>query len=174
VPAPRSRSTPAKSAAREPVPPSSPSEASWQPGHACLDIHGGCGFVDKYNVERKLRKSRVYQVEPINNNMILAFQRQRVPSSAAVPLNGLRRWLHEHPMSPPTSSNSLGPNQHTGARRIRRASDTCRHTRGAAAELDHIYQMDPFVERRYIRGEFGDHLRHVDRPPITAVFRTTA
>ena len=40
------------------------SEASWQAGNICLDIHGGYGFVGKYNVERKFRETRVYQVAP--------------------------------------------------------------------------------------------------------------
>lgn len=55
------------------------SEASWQAGNICLDVHGGYGFVDKYNVERKFRETRVYQVAPVNNNMILAFLGQHVP-----------------------------------------------------------------------------------------------
>ena len=54
------------------------SEASWQAGNVCLDTHGGYGFVDKYNVERKFRETRVYQVAPVNNNMILAFLGQHV------------------------------------------------------------------------------------------------
>jgi acyl-CoA dehydrogenase len=54
------------------------SEASWQAGNICLDVHGGYGFVDKYNVERKFRETRVYQVAPVSNNMILAFLGQHV------------------------------------------------------------------------------------------------
>ncbi|BAX97953.1 acyl-CoA dehydrogenase [Mycobacteroides stephanolepidis] len=54
------------------------SEASWQAAQICLDTHGGYGFVDKYNVERKFRETRVYQVAPVNNNMILAFLGQHV------------------------------------------------------------------------------------------------
>jgi acyl-CoA dehydrogenase len=54
------------------------SEASWQAANICLDTHGGYGFVDKYNVERKFRETRVYQVAPVNNNMILAFLGQHV------------------------------------------------------------------------------------------------
>jgi acyl-CoA dehydrogenase len=54
------------------------SEASWQAGNICLDVHGGYGFVDKYNVERKFRETRMYQVAPVNNNMILAFLGQHV------------------------------------------------------------------------------------------------
>jgi alkylation response protein AidB-like acyl-CoA dehydrogenase len=54
------------------------SEASWQAGNICLDVPGGYGFVDKYNVERKFRETRVYQVAPVNNNMILASLGQHV------------------------------------------------------------------------------------------------
>jgi acyl-CoA dehydrogenase len=54
------------------------SEASWQAANVCLDVHGGYGFVDKYDVERKFRETRVYQVAPVNNNMILAFLGQHV------------------------------------------------------------------------------------------------
>jgi alkylation response protein AidB-like acyl-CoA dehydrogenase len=54
------------------------SEASWQAGNACLDTHGGNGFVDHYDVERKFRETRIYQTAPINNNMVLAYLGQHV------------------------------------------------------------------------------------------------
>jgi acyl-CoA dehydrogenase len=54
------------------------SEASWQAGNICLDTHGGYGFVDKYDVERKFRETRIYQVAPVSNNLILAFLGQHV------------------------------------------------------------------------------------------------
>jgi acyl-CoA dehydrogenase len=54
------------------------SEASWQAANICLDTHGGYGFVDTWDVERKFRETRVYQVAPVNNNMILAFLGQHV------------------------------------------------------------------------------------------------
>jgi acyl-CoA dehydrogenase len=54
------------------------SEASWQAANACLDTHGGNGFVHEYDVERKFRETRLYQVAPVNNNMILAFLGQKV------------------------------------------------------------------------------------------------
>jgi acyl-CoA dehydrogenase len=54
------------------------SEASWQAGNACLDTHGGNGFVDHYDVERKFRETRMYQVAPISNNMVLTFLGQHV------------------------------------------------------------------------------------------------
>ena len=49
------------------------SEASWAAANACLDTHGGYGFVDEYDVERKFRETRLFQVAPVNNNLILAY-----------------------------------------------------------------------------------------------------
>ncbi|MCZ6679063.1 MAG: acyl-CoA/acyl-ACP dehydrogenase [Candidatus Poribacteria bacterium] len=49
------------------------SEASWQAANICLDTHGGYGFVDEYDVERKFRETRLYQVAPVNNNLVLGY-----------------------------------------------------------------------------------------------------
>ncbi|MBT3247504.1 MAG: acyl-CoA/acyl-ACP dehydrogenase [Actinobacteria bacterium] len=54
------------------------SEASWAAGNAALDTHGGFGFATEYDIERKLRETRLYQVAPINNNLILAFLGEKV------------------------------------------------------------------------------------------------
>ncbi len=54
------------------------SEASWQAANVCLDTFGGYGFVDEYDVERKFRETRMYQVAPVSNNMILAYLGQNV------------------------------------------------------------------------------------------------
>ena len=48
------------------------SEASWTAAEACLQTHGGFGFAREYDVERKFRETRLYQVAPINNNLVLA------------------------------------------------------------------------------------------------------
>jgi alkylation response protein AidB-like acyl-CoA dehydrogenase len=48
------------------------SEASWQAANACLDIHGGYGFAEEYDIERKFRETRLYSVAPISNNLVLA------------------------------------------------------------------------------------------------------
>ncbi len=53
------------------------SEASWAAGNAALDTHGGFGFAVEYDIERKLRETRLYQVAPITNNLILAFVAQK-------------------------------------------------------------------------------------------------
>jgi acyl-CoA dehydrogenase len=49
------------------------SEASWQAANACLDTFGGYGFVDEYDVERKFRETRLYQIAPVSNNLVLAY-----------------------------------------------------------------------------------------------------
>ena len=48
-------------------------KASWEAGNACLQTHGGFGFACDYDVERKFRETRLYQVAPISTNMILSF-----------------------------------------------------------------------------------------------------
>jgi acyl-CoA dehydrogenase len=54
------------------------SEASWQAANAALDAHGGFGFAVEYDVERKFRETRLYQVAPISNNLIQAYVGQHV------------------------------------------------------------------------------------------------
>jgi acyl-CoA dehydrogenase len=49
------------------------SEASWRAANACLDAHGGFGFAEEYDVERKFRETRLYQTAPVANNLVLAF-----------------------------------------------------------------------------------------------------
>ncbi|SDN70319.1 acyl-CoA dehydrogenase family protein [Geodermatophilus sp. DSM 45219] len=53
-------------------------EASWAAANAALDTHGGNGFVDEYDVERKFRETRLYRVAPVGNNMVKAFVATRV------------------------------------------------------------------------------------------------
>jgi len=54
------------------------SEASWAAANACLDTHGGFGFAEEYDVERKFRETRLYSVAPVSNNLILAYVGQHV------------------------------------------------------------------------------------------------
>jgi acyl-CoA dehydrogenase len=49
------------------------SEASWAAANACLDAFGGNGFNAEYDVERKLRETRLYRTAPISNNLVLAY-----------------------------------------------------------------------------------------------------
>jgi alkylation response protein AidB-like acyl-CoA dehydrogenase len=53
-------------------------DASWAAANACLDTHGGFGFADEYDVERKFRETRLYQVAPVSTNLILAYVGQHV------------------------------------------------------------------------------------------------
>ena len=54
------------------------SEASWAAANVCLDTHGGFGFAEEYDVERKFRETRLYTVAPVSNNLVLAFIGQNV------------------------------------------------------------------------------------------------
>ena len=47
-------------------------KASWEAANACLQFHGGFGFAAEYDVERKFRETRLYQVAPISTNLILS------------------------------------------------------------------------------------------------------
>ncbi|MGT2509727.1 acyl-CoA dehydrogenase family protein [Cupriavidus basilensis] len=48
-------------------------DASWEAANACLQYHGGFGFAAEYDVERKFRETRLYQVAPISTNLILSY-----------------------------------------------------------------------------------------------------
>jgi acyl-CoA dehydrogenase len=54
------------------------SEASWQAADTCLQTHGGFGMTQEYNIERKFRETRLYQIAPISTNLILSFVGQHV------------------------------------------------------------------------------------------------
>jgi acyl-CoA dehydrogenase len=54
------------------------SEASWAAANACLDAHGGFGFAEEYDIERKFRETRLYSVAPVSNNLVLAYLGQHV------------------------------------------------------------------------------------------------
>jgi acyl-CoA dehydrogenase len=53
-------------------------DASWEAANACLQTHGGFGFAAEYDVERKFRETRLYQIAPISTNLILAFIAEHV------------------------------------------------------------------------------------------------
>jgi acyl-CoA dehydrogenase len=53
-------------------------EASWAAGEACVQTHGGFGFAAEYDIERKFRETRLYQVAPISTNMILSYVAEHV------------------------------------------------------------------------------------------------
>ncbi len=53
-------------------------KASWEAGNACIQFHGGFGFANEYDVERKFRETRLYQVAPISTNLILSYVAEHV------------------------------------------------------------------------------------------------
>ena len=53
-------------------------DASWEAANACLQFHGGFGFAAEYDIERKFRETRLYQVAPISTNLILAYVGEHV------------------------------------------------------------------------------------------------
>ncbi len=53
-------------------------EASWEAAEACVQTHGGFGFAEEYDVERKFRETRLYQVAPISTNLILSHLAEHV------------------------------------------------------------------------------------------------
>lgn len=53
-------------------------EASWEAGECCLQTHGGFGFAEEFDIERKYRETRLYQVAPISTNLILSYLAEHV------------------------------------------------------------------------------------------------
>ena len=53
-------------------------EAAWEAANACIDAHGGYGYAEEYDVERKFREARLYKTAPINNNLIMAYVGEHV------------------------------------------------------------------------------------------------
>ncbi|MEY5037023.1 MAG: hypothetical protein RL472_129 [Pseudomonadota bacterium] len=53
-------------------------DASWEAAEACLQTHGGFGFAEEYDIERKFREARLYQVAPISTNLILCYIAEQV------------------------------------------------------------------------------------------------
>ena len=53
-------------------------DASWAAAEACVQTHGGFGFAEEYDIERKFRETRLYQVAPISTNLILSYLAEHV------------------------------------------------------------------------------------------------
>ena len=49
------------------------SEAAWAAADTCIQTHGGYGFAEEFDIERKFRETRLYQVAPISTNLILSY-----------------------------------------------------------------------------------------------------
>ena len=52
--------------------------AAWAAAESCIQTHGGFGFAEEYDVERKFRETRLYQVAPISTNLILSYVAEHV------------------------------------------------------------------------------------------------
>jgi alkylation response protein AidB-like acyl-CoA dehydrogenase len=53
-------------------------EASWAAAEMCVQTHGGFGFAEEFDIERKFRETRLYQVAPISTNLILSYLAEHV------------------------------------------------------------------------------------------------
>jgi alkylation response protein AidB-like acyl-CoA dehydrogenase len=53
-------------------------DASWEAANACMQTHGGFGFAEEFDIERKFRETRLYQVAPISTNLILSYLAEHV------------------------------------------------------------------------------------------------
>ncbi|MCP3055641.1 acyl-CoA dehydrogenase family protein [Aurantimonas marianensis] len=53
-------------------------DASWEAANVCMQVHGGFGFAEEYDIERKFRETRLYQVAPISTNFILSYVAEHV------------------------------------------------------------------------------------------------
>lgn len=53
-------------------------DASWAAAEACVQTHGGFGFAEEYDIERKFREARLYQVAPVSTNLILSYIAEHV------------------------------------------------------------------------------------------------
>jgi alkylation response protein AidB-like acyl-CoA dehydrogenase len=53
-------------------------DASWEAANVCFQTHGGYSFAREYDIERKFRETRLYQIAPISTNLILSFIAEKV------------------------------------------------------------------------------------------------
>jgi len=53
-------------------------DASWAAANECMQVHGGFGFAEEYDIERKFRETRLYQVAPISTNLLLAYVAEHI------------------------------------------------------------------------------------------------
>ena len=61
-------------------------DASWAAADMCVQTHGGFGFAEEFDIERKFRETRLYQTAPISTNLILSYLAEHVLGLAAVVL----------------------------------------------------------------------------------------
>ena len=71
-------------------------EASWAAANACLDTHGGFGFAEEYDVERKFRETRLYKVAPVSNNLDPRLPRPARARHAPLATDVRHSWFSPH------------------------------------------------------------------------------
>lgn len=53
-------------------------DASWEAANECMQVHGGFGFAEEYDIERKFRETKLYQIAPISTNLILSYVAEHI------------------------------------------------------------------------------------------------
>ena len=53
-------------------------DASWEAGDMCVQTHGGFGFAEEFDIERKFRETRLFRTAPISTNLILSYLAEHV------------------------------------------------------------------------------------------------
>ena len=69
-------------------------EASWAAADMCVQTHGGFGFAEEFDIERKFRETRLYQVAPISTNLILSYLAEHVLGLPRSYLGRLLIFMH--------------------------------------------------------------------------------
>ena len=81
------------------------SEASWEAANCALQYHGGYGFAEEYDIERKFRETRLYQIAPISTNLILAYVGEHVrPPTCPSPTTTSTRACRSSPTPSPRAA----------------------------------------------------------------------
>ena len=80
-------------------------KASWEAANVCLQTHGGFGFACEYDIERKFRETRLYQVAPVSTNMIFSYVAEDMASPR--PLDGITVVSLEHAIAAPFCTRQL-------------------------------------------------------------------
>ena len=92
-------------------------KASWEAANACIQFHGGFGFAHEYDVERKFRETRLYQVAPISTNLILSYVAEHV---LGLPRSLLMRPRADRPA--PCCRSKASPSSPSSTRSRRRSA----------------------------------------------------
>ena len=94
-------------------------DTSWQLAEACLQTHGGLGFAEEVDVERKFRETRLYQGASISTNLILSYIAESMCSACLGPIRH-HRFCHSAASRLPLPATSATPNSLESARAMPR------------------------------------------------------